>query len=260
VETGAITNRVVIAVARVLEKVTYRAARMITVLSVDLQENVIAKIPSRLASRVVVIPNFVDTEQVQPSSRLTPYRGELGIGDQQVVMYAGNVGYSQSLDLMIAAAKVLPDVVFVINGQGSARSSLQSLAAGLDNVIFGDFQPVDRLAEVLATGDVHIVPLQRGLGRVSVPSKVYSIMAAGRPILVAVDAGTEVPRLVTAAQCGVVVEPDQPAAFTSALSALIQDPDQCRIMGENARTFVENVASAEAVARQYALVVDELRH
>ena len=259
VETGAITNRGVIAIARVLEKITYRSARMITVLSVDLQDNVVAKLPSRFKSRVVVIPNFVDTIQVQPSHRLTAYRHELGIGDQQVVMYAGNVGYSQSLDLMIAAAKVRPDLIFVINGQGSARSGLQSMAADLANVIFGDFQPAERLAEVLATGDIHVVPLQQGLGRVSVPSKVYSIMAAGRPILAAVDAGTEVPRLVTAAECGVVVEPDQPAIFTAALSALVDDQDQCRIMGEKARTFVESVASPRAVARQYALLIDELR-
>lgn len=259
IETGKITNRAVIAIARVLEKVTYRSARIITVLSNDLRDNVLAKLPSHWQSRVVVIPNFVDTVQVQPMDRQTAYRHELGIGDQRVVMYAGNVGYSQSLDLMVAAARVRPDLVFVINGQGSARADLQELARDLPNVIFGDFQSADRLAEVLATGDIHVVPLQRGLGRVSVPSKVYSIMAAGRPILAAVDADTEVPRLVIAASCGKVVEPDVPSAFIEALNQIIDDQETCQVMGENARRYVESVASPAAVGRQYAKVIADLR-
>lgn len=259
VETGAITNRTVIAVARFLEKTTYRAAQIITVLSEDLRDNVVAKLPPRLSSRVVVIPNFVDTLRVRPADRMTPYRRELGIGDQLVVMYAGNVGYSQSLDLMIAAASARPDLVFVINGHGQARQSLRDHAADVPNVIFGDFQPADRLGEVLATGDIHVVPLRRGLGRVSVPSKVYSILASGRPIVAAVDAGTEVPRLVTAAHCGVVVEPDQPAAFIAALNDVANDAQTRLVMGENARSFVESVASPAAVAHQYALVIAEIQ-
>lgn len=259
IETGAITNRAVIGVARLLEKMTYWAARAITVLSDDLRDNVEAKLPSRLRDRVSVIPNFVDTVRISPTDRMTPYRSELGIGEQLVVMYAGNVGYSQSLDLMVAAAKARPDWTFVINGQGSARKSLQDLASGLSNVIFGDFQPADRLSEVLATGDIHVVPLRRGLGRVSVPSKVYSILAAGRPIVAAVDPGTEVPRLVTAARCGVVVEPDQPMAFVEALDQVASDPRTRQSMGENARAFVENVASPVAVAQQYAHLITTIR-
>lgn len=255
IETGAITHRAVITAAQILEKLTYRSAQVITVLSRDLRDNVAAKLPVRLQSRVVVIPNFVDTDQVRPKDRLTAYRRELGIGDQLVVMYAGNVGFSQSLDLMISAAAARPDLVFVINGQGSARQSLREKAAGLPNVIFGDFQPGERLAEVLATGDLHVVPLRRGLGRISVPSKVYSIMAAGRPILAAVDAGTEIPRLVTSGQCGLVVEPDRVSSFIDALSVLVSDRDSLRTMGQNARSFVEREASPTAVARQYADLV-----
>lgn len=259
VETGAITNRTVIALARILEKITYRASSAITVLSEDLRDNVAAKLPERLQDRVLVIPNFVDTVRIRPADRMTPYRRELGIGEQLVVMYAGNVGYSQSLDMMIVAAKERPGLVFVINGQGSARHALEEMAAGLPNVMFGDFQPGDRLAEVLATGDVHVVPLRRGLGRVSVPSKVYSILAAGRPIVAAVDSGTEVPRLVTAAACGVVVEPDQTSAFVGALDHVTSDRQALQRMGENARAFVESVASPAAVAEQYARLISTVR-
>ena len=87
-------------------------------------------------------------------------------------------------------------MTFLINGDGAARAELERAAAGLANVRFAGYVPDDRLAEVLATGDIHVVPLRRGLGAVSVPSKTYSILAAGRPVVAAIDPGTEVPRLL----------------------------------------------------------------
>jgi colanic acid biosynthesis glycosyl transferase WcaI len=196
IDTGAITNRWVIGVARLLERMSYRSAAAITVLSDDLGDNVAAKLPASRASKVHVIPNFVDTDVIRPGDRLTPYRAELGIGDEPVVLYAGNVGFSQSLDLVIAAAQQLPAVTFLINGDGAARSSLEAAAELLPNVRFAGYIKPDRLCELLATGDVHVVPLKAGLGRVSVPSKTYSIMAAGRPVVAAIDAGTAVPKIL----------------------------------------------------------------
>jgi len=259
VETGAISNRWIIGAARALEKLTYALSDRVTVLSDDLAENVITKIGATRAHRVVVIPNFVDTERIVPLDSRTEYRRELGLSDRPVVMYAGNIGFSQSLEMLVAAARARPDVDFVINGTGSARAELEKAAAGLANVTFGEFQPPERLSEVLATGDLHVVPLRRGLGRVSVPSKTYSIMAAGRPIVAAVDAGTEVTRLVGGADCGIVVGPDDPAAFVSAIDALVADPDGRADMGRRARSFVEAHASPRAVAESYASLVREIR-
>jgi len=259
VETGAITNRWVIGAARALEKVSYLSSSRVTVLSQDLADNVVSKIGASKATRVVVIPNFVDTERIVPLDATTDYRRELGLTDRPVVMYAGNIGYSQSLEMLVAAARARPDVDFVINGTGSARSDLERSARGLTNLIFGDFQPPERLSEVLATGDIHVVPLRRGLGRVSVPSKTYSIMAAGRPIVAAVDAGTEVTRLVDGARSGLVVPPDETESFIAAIDRLVSDRDVRRDMGQRARAFVESQASPRAVAERYANLVHEIR-
>lgn len=259
VETGAITNRAVIAAARGLERITYGLSNRVTVLSDDLADNVIAKVGRRGSRRVVVIPNFVDTERIVPLPTDTEYRHELGLSDRPIVMYAGNVGYSQSLELMVEAARTRPDIDFVINGGGSARPDLERLASGVDNLVFGEFQPFDRLAEVLATADVHVVPLRRGLGRVSVPSKTYSIMAAGRPIVAAVDPGTEVDRLVEGASCGIVVPPDDVQAFIDAVDRLVADLDGRTAMGRRARAFVETHASPRAVAESYANLVRTAR-
>ena len=259
VETGAITNRWVIGAARALEKVSYLSSSRVTVLSQDLADNVVSKIGASKATRVVVIPNFVDTERIVPLDAATDYRRELGLTDRPVVMYAGNIGYSQSLEMLVAAARARPGVDFVINGTGSARSDLERSARGLSNLIFGDFQPPERLSEVLATGDIHVVPLRRGLGRVSVPSKTYSIMAAGRPIVAAVDAGTEVTRLVDGARSGLVVPPDETESFIAAIDRLVSDREVRRDMGQRARAFVESQASPRAVAERYANLVHEIR-
>ena len=251
VETGAISNQRVIAAASWLERVSYQRSNSVVLLSDDLANNVQRKLDQKFHKRIRVIPNFVDTQAIVPMSRLTNYRRELGVDESLVVMYAGNVGFSQSLELMIEAARVLPNVVFVINGEGSARKSLVAKAHALSNVKFGDYQDASRLSEVLATGDLHVVPLRRGLGSVSVPSKTYSILAAGRPICAAIDLETEVPRILAAANAGVCVEPDNEAAFVSAIAAMISDRKSLEEMGASGRKWVEGHASPQSIAQRY---------
>ena len=247
-----------IKVSRWLEKISYRLASIVTVLSDDLRDNIVAKLPVAQASKVVVIPNFVDTEAIRPLDRMTKYRDDLGIDDRPVVMYAGNVGFSQSLNLLLDAAREFPDVAFVVNGSGAARSTLEADAKKLSNVIFGDYQPIERLSEVLATADIHAVLLRRGLGTVSVPSKTYSVMAAGRAVVAAIDPGTEVTRLIDGAKCGVSVPPDDSAALIEALRTMLADFHEIRQMGERARQFVEQVASPTSVAQQYVTAISGL--
>ena len=258
VETGAITDRRVIRIATWLERLTYRSAQAVTVLSDDLRDNVVAKIPAWRAATVHVIPNFVDTSRITPGDRLTPYRRELGIGEEPVLLYAGNVGYSQSVELLLAVARARPDVTVLVNGEGVARAALEEQAAGLPNVRFAGYVPEDRLPELLATGDVHAVPLRRGLAAVSVPSKTYSILAAGRPVVAAIDDDTEIPRLLAASGGGVAVTPDDPAAFTAAATQLLDDPAAGAAMGRRGRDWVVAAASPQAVAASYESLIRSL--
>ena len=259
VETGAITNKRIITVARWLERVSYRRSDAVVVLSDDLRDNVAAKIGSRHVSKVVVIPNFVDSEFITPLPRDTSYRTELGIGDEPVVMYAGNVGFSQSLDLVVEAARRIPEATFVINGDGSGREHFEQSAAGIPNIRFNGYQPKSRVPEVLATGDIHVVPLRTGLGAVSVPSKTYSILAAGRPVVAAIDPGTEVPRILSASSAGISVPPDDIEPFVDALRRLVNDPRERDRMGRNARDWVVSHVSPVAVAEAYLSLVDSGR-
>jgi colanic acid biosynthesis glycosyl transferase WcaI len=251
ITTGAVTNRYLIAVARWLERLSYRLSDAVTVLSEDLARNLRHKVPPRRADDIVVIPNFVDTQRITPQDRMTAYRTQHGIGPEPVVMYAGNLGFSQSLEMMVGVARAMPEITFVMNGEGAARTSLMALGSGLGNLRFVEAQPIDRLSELLASADLHLVLLRTGLGAVSVPSKTYSILAAGRPVLAAIDADTEIPRILAASGAGLVVPPDDEAALTTAVRSLIDDPDTLRQMGEAARRWVSEAASPAAVAQRY---------
>ena len=270
VELGLLTGERVIAASRWLERTSYRASDAVTVLSDELADNVRDKIATGLDGRaaelqrakVRVIPNFVDTERIRPAERENDYRAEYGLVGERVVMYAGNVGFSQSLDLVLEAARrfadTRPDVVFVINGGGSAKADLERAAAGMDNVRFIGMQPAERLPQLLAAADVHVVPLRTGLAWSSVPSKLYSILAAGRPIVASVDEGTEVARTVERAGAGLAVPPDDADAFTAALATVLDDRATADRMGASGRSFVEGWASPAAVAQAYEELFAEL--
>ncbi|GIU85332.1 MAG: glycosyltransferase WbuB [Acidimicrobiales bacterium] len=257
VELGVIGEGRVLRAARKLELMVYRRAAAVTVLSDDIAENVSAKLSAAgvdPVGKVEVIPNFVDVEAIRPGSRENSYRREFGLGDRTVVMYAGNVGFSQSLHLMLEAARRMrdrSDVVFVVNGAGAALEQLKAEARDLPNLLFVGYQPADRLAEVLAAADVQVVPLKKGLARSSVPSKLYTILAAGRPVLASVDEGTEVARIVRSSGAGMWVPPDDPHAFVDTLRQLIDSPEQRAEMGMRGRAFVERWVSPRGVAERY---------
>lgn len=251
VQTGAIGNRTIIAAAGWVERVSYERSDAVVLLSDDLLHNVEKKVSHAHRSALHVIPNFVDTIAITPRDRMTDYRSEIGVGDGVVVMYAGNVGFSQSIELLIAAAREIQDIHVVINGDGAARSALQTLAEDCKNIHFVGYQPIERLGEVLASADIHVVPLRAGLASISVPSKTYSILAAGRPIIAAIDPDTEIPRILAASGAGVTVPPEDAAEFIAALRRLVDQPELRVEMGSKGRRWVEQHASPAAVALAY---------
>jgi putative colanic acid biosynthesis glycosyltransferase WcaI len=145
----------------------------------------------------------------------------------------------------------MPDVTFLINGDGAARPQLERSAAAAPNIRFAGYQPASRLAEVLATGDVHVVPLRAGLGDVSVPSKTYSSLAAGRPVVASIDLESEIPRLLADSRAGIAVPPGDAGALETALRSVIGDPARAAAMGAAGREWAQREASPAAVGAAY---------
>jgi len=261
VEVGAIRSSRAIRFFRWLERATYRRSDAVPVLSDDLAGNVRAKVGPGVRPLVRVVPNFVDVETIRPLDRATGYRAELGLGDRTVVMYAGNLGHSQSLDLVVEAARRhhdRDDLVYVVNGGGVRFDELSTVARDLHNLVVVGYQPIERVPEVLATADVHLVPLRAGLAASSVPSKTYSVLAAGRPVLASIDEGTEMSRVLADSGAGLAVPPDDVDALVAAIERLVADPDGRRDMGERGRRWAEAWRSPDSIAGSYAELFAEL--
>jgi colanic acid biosynthesis glycosyl transferase WcaI len=256
--TGAVTNPLVLRAARLLERLTYRRSDAITVLSDDLVANLRSKVSPEVASRIHMIPNFVDTEAITPSQTATRYRSELGIGDEPVVMYAGNLGWSQPFEMLIDTARRRPEYTIVINGDGAAAAEIDAAAATLPNLMRVGYQPSERLGEVLASADIHVVILKAGLAAVSVPSKTYSVMASARPVVASIDPGTAIPRMLEVAGAGLHVAPGDVDAFVAALDEILQTPDRGAEMGRRGRDHVVATASPAAVAQAYEDLLADL--
>ena len=260
IEVGALTSGPAIRFFKTLERFCYRRAQAVTVLSDDLAANVTAKVgPS--GPPVVVIPNFVDTTAIAPQDRATNYRTEHELGERTVVMYAGNLGHSQSLNLMVEAARRhqnRSDVVYVINGDGVAAAELKTAAADLPNLTMVGYQSADRLSEVLASADLHLILLRKGLGASSVPSKMYSILAAGRPVVASIDPDSEVTRVLKEAQAGLSVPPDDLEAFVAAVELLLDAPPRRQEMGQAGRSWVKQWPTAPQIAKKYQELAEGL--
>lgn len=259
VELGALSNPRVIELAEKHERSVYRRADAVTVLSEDQAANVRAKIEDE--SKVHIIHNFVDLDRLRVVERSTSYRSRHGLEGKTVVMYSGNVGLSQSFDLVRAAADRWADrsdLHFVINGEGAARRSVDQWAATRPNVLVTDFASRQDVSDVLGSADIHLILLKQGLSRSSTPSKLYGILASARPLLASIDEGSEVATVIEQAGCGQAVPPDDPEAFLTALDKMLAEPQHLAAMGGAGRGFVESWLSPEAQAAAYENLFQEL--
>jgi colanic acid biosynthesis glycosyl transferase WcaI len=191
-------------------------------------------------SRVEVIHNWADCAALTPAPRSNAFSRAHGLDGRFVVMHAGNIGLSQDFDVVLDAAARLAardDVVFVLIGDGARRMGLQQdvAARGLPNVRFIPFQPREAMRESYASADVFLVTLKPGLAGFIVPSKLYGILAAGRPSVTAVEEDSEAVQITREYACGIVVPPGDGAALADAIVRLRADSGLRETLGSNAR-------------------------
>jgi colanic acid biosynthesis glycosyl transferase WcaI len=259
IRLGVLTNPWVIAFFRWMERFVYDKAAAVSVLSEGFRRNLLDKgVPD---DKIAVIPNFVDVDFIHPLPRHNDFSKAQGLDEKFVLLFAGNVGMSQGLGKVLDAAHLLEDredILFLIVGNGTAKPGLQDYAEelGLENVRFLSFQPREDLPEMYASSDVCLVPLRKGVATDSVPSKLLTITAAGRPLIASVDRDSDTYRFVEKAECGLWVEPENPDALTEAILTLYHDPDRRERLGRNGREYVEARYTPQVVARQYASLLE----
>ena len=216
------------------------------------------------AGRIEVIPNWVDTKELVPQPRHNAWSAEQGLDRSFVVMHSGNVGHAQDLDTLVRAATFLRDLdglEIVVIGFGARHAELTELAERLEvdgTVRFLGYQPRSRLSLSLAAADLHYVGLARGLSGFVVPSRVYGILAVGRPVLVSADADSETVRLVEEAGCGLVVPPGRPELVAGVIRDVVEGRTSLEGMGERGRAWVEQEADRDVAFARYRRVVGDV--
>lgn len=252
VATGGVRNRALLAVLKSANHFAYARADTIVTLGHDMARRIIAKgVP---AEKVVVIPDWVDCSRITPLES-NPFRSRFG--DRFVVMYSGNLGLTQQLEIVLDAARHLkndPRIVFVLIGEGARKQRLQesARAMGLENVLFLPYQPTDKLAESLSAGDLHLIPLAPGTAGCLVPSKVYGILAAGRPFIAMMEEDAEVARIARENSVGFVIRAGDARALARTIADSASEPLKLKQMGARARRLAEQSFDRSKVTGRFS--------
>ena len=258
VSLGLLKNRHAIHLFEAMERFIYARSRHVTVISEWFRRRLLAK--GVMADKMSVIPNFVDTDFIAPSANDSRGHNEFALAhqltDKFVVLYAGNIGLTQGMETILAAAQQLthlPDLRFVIVGDGTRRAWLaEQLAANpLPNLVLLPYQPRSTVPQMYAAGDLCLVPLKRGTAQETFPSKIYTIMGAGRAVVAAADADSELAWVVQQSGCGWAVPPDDACALAQTIEQAYHSRQELDQMGAQGRAYVVEHHSRRAVAERY---------
>ncbi len=241
IDMGFLRNPKLIHFFKRMENYVYRKSSRVVVISDGFKRNLMAK--GVVAEKVDVVWNWADTDFIQPGDPDPEFRKKLGIQPGEfAVIYSGSLSNNSCIERLIEAAARMQDepVRFVIIGGGVREQDLKQDVAekGLTNVNFHPFQPLALYPDVLRASDMSVVALNKQAAQVSVPSKVYKQMAAGRPILAITSSENELTSLVHDANCGVVVSTESHDDVCNAIRKLMKEPNLGKEMGMNARDFV----------------------
>jgi colanic acid biosynthesis glycosyl transferase WcaI len=258
VKLGRLTNPVAVGVLRKTVRTYLRRADRIISIGETMSRRLVAK--GAPPERIVVIPNWVDPDEITPQPRENAWAHEHGLVGRFVVMHSGNVGHAQDIETLVRAAALLHDLdrlEVVIVGFGARHAALRELARDLSatNVRFLPYQPRERLSESLSAADVHYLGLARGLAGYVVPSRINGILSAGRPVIVSADAESESVQLIHDARCGLAVAPGDPAAVAEAIRRAYAGEVDLAGFGAAGRTWIESHrARGPAIARYHEVL------
>jgi colanic acid biosynthesis glycosyl transferase WcaI len=233
---------------------------LVTTVSHGMRRRLLEKLPAK--RRVRMFPNWADLSSIRPHAGANRFRREWGIDeDQVVVLYSGNLGRKQGVEVLLAAvARMRQPVWLMIAGEGAERAEIERTARdlGLPRVRFLPLAPRELLAEFLSAADLHCIPQRRAAAGLVMPSKLLNIMAVARAVVVTADPGTDLAMVVQAAGCGEVVEPESPEALAAALAVLSGDRHRRAAQGANGRRYVERHLGIDAVVGGFAQRLEKL--
>lgn len=250
-------------IGRIVEKITYRYADKIIVISEDFKKNIMAKgVPE---DKIVVIYNWVDQSKVVDVPREENKLFDVYGLDRSkfYITYNGNIGLTQNMDMLLDVAKELQeeyeDIHFVLVGNGAYMDEVRHKVAEhqLGNVHLLPFQPYEDISHVFSLGDASLVISKPGVGANSVPSKTWSIMSASRPVLANFDEN-ELKTIIENNHCGIFTKAGDKDAFKESILTLYNHRELCKEYGHNGRKFVMDNLTREVGTQKYVDVIKEV--
>lgn len=250
-------------IGRMVEKITYRYADKIIVISEDFKKNIMAKgVPE---DKIVVVYNWVDQNKVVDVPREENKLFDVYGLDRSkfYITYNGNIGLTQNMDMLLDVAKelqkVYEDIHFVLVGNGAYLDEVKRKVADqqLENVHLLPFQPYEDISHVFSLGDASLVISKPGVGANSVPSKTWSIMSASRPVLANFDEN-ELKTIIENNHCGIFTKAGDKDAFKESILTLYNHRELCQEYGRNGRKFVLDNLTREVGTQKYVDVIKEV--
>ncbi|HJH60385.1 MAG TPA: glycosyltransferase family 4 protein [Bacteroidetes bacterium] len=249
-------------IGRVIENFTYRNVDKIIVISEDFKRNIIAKgVPEE---KIEVIYNWVDENAVVPIAKKdNPIFDELNI-DRNLfhVVYAGNLGHAQNVQVLLEAAKELKDknsIEFLIFGTGGLKNEYESFVINnaLKNVRFFPLQPMEKVSQVYSLADASVVSCKKGLGGSAMPSKTWNILSAGTSVLCSFDGGGDLQRIIEDNNVGLFSEAGDHIALCKNILKLFNNRSMCEEYGRNGRNFILNNLTKEIGTSKYVQIIKQ---
>lgn len=210
--------------------------------------------------QTILFPNWVDVDAIHPQPSTTPntFRTQLNLQNKITLLYSGNMGAKQGLELLAPLAQSFesdPRVHFLFCGDGVFRPTLESLVANHTNVTLLPLQPFNRLNDLLNAADIHLLPQRAGAADLVMPSKLTGMLSSGRPVIATADPGTQVAHVVSGTTpeeaCGLVVPAEDPTALHAAVQHLIDDAALRNQLGANARRYAVQHLGKQQVLEQF---------
>lgn len=259
VKSGTITNSI-----RSQLQASYRSADRVVVLGQCMKSRLTCEPWAIDPDRMKVIPNWADCDSIKPITRTDQaFRQKHGLDDQFVVMHSGNMGLTQRLDVLVNATKDPnwpSNAVLLLVGDGASRLDLLKLAENSPHgrVQFLPYQPREQLSESLSAADLHVVSMHENIIGCLCPSKLYGILAAGRPVLGIASEQTDLVQTIVKNEVGFCCEPGQPAKIATLVQEAANNQETCKTYGNQARLIARQYFDRPVVTAQFREMIDSL--
>jgi len=263
VDLGMLRNRLVIKALYGVERKAYRSAALVITLNDEMAGRIISK--GIDPDHVAVIPHGVDSSLfgVRSTGDGAKFRRTHRLEGKFVIVHAGNMGIKQGLEVILgtaALARAIPEIVFLLVGDGATRASLEQRAAKLSlrNVRFFPQLPRADFHDLLAAADLSLVTQRRSVSDILFPSKVETLMAAGQPIAASVSTASAVAKVLQNSNAGQVVEPENAGALLDAILSLQGDPTRRATMRRCGQAYAQKHWSREQALAAMELALTKL--